>query len=111
MLIAVADEKDVVVLDGGAPLETREARGAHDEPPVVARLVVEIRSDGTRTIARGALQDAVAGQEVAIKAEGTTPLSLALALARSMLKTPSLSRAFSGALRSLKPRKPDDGRG
>jgi hypothetical protein len=81
------DDKHVVIADR--------------EPPVVARLVVEIRSDGTRTIARGAIQDAALGQEVAIKAEGTTPLALALSLARSILKAPFLSRAFGGALRSL----------
>src|SRR5688572_22497509 len=74
----------------------------HEEPPVVARLVVEIRSDGTRTIARGALQDATLGQEVAIKAEGTTPLALAASLVRAMLKAPSLSRAFGGALKALR---------
>jgi len=30
-------------------------RRADDELPVVARLVIEIRSDGTRTVARGGL--------------------------------------------------------
>jgi hypothetical protein len=71
---------------------------------VVARLVVEIRSDGTRTIARGALQDATLGQEVAIQAEGTTPLALAASLVRSMLKAPFLpwGRAFGGALKALR---------
>jgi hypothetical protein len=28
-----------------------------DEPPVIARLVAEIRSDGSRTIERGTLED------------------------------------------------------
>jgi hypothetical protein len=64
------------------------------EPPVVARLVVEIRSDGTRTIARGALQDASLGHEVAIQAEGTTPLALAGALIKSMLATPLLAKVL-----------------
>lgn len=68
------------------------------EPPVVARLVVEIRSDGTRTIARGALQDASIGQEVAIKAEGTTPLALAASLMRSLFSAPLLGRVISRAL-------------
>src|SRR5262245_29111270 len=71
---------------------------ARQEPPVVARLVIEIRSDGTRTIARGALQDAALGQEVAVKAEGTTPLSLAAALVRSLVSAPILKRAISRAL-------------
>ena len=63
-----------------------------EEPPVVARLIVEIRSDGTRTIARGALQDASIGQEVAIQAEGTTPLALAASLIGSLLRAPILGR-------------------
>jgi len=68
------------------------------EPPVVARLVVEIRSDGTRTIARGALQDASIGQEVAIQAEGTTPLALAASLVRSLFSAPLLGRVIGRAL-------------
>src|SRR4030095_11395647 len=59
-------------------------------PPVVARLVVEIRSDGTRTLARGALEDASAGEHVAVEAEGHTPLELGIALARSIVKMPFL---------------------
>lgn len=63
-----------------------------EEPPIVARMVVEIRSDGTRTIARGALEDAASGERVAIEARGSTPLSLAASLARSMLSAPLLAR-------------------
>lgn len=81
-----------------------------DEPPVVARLVVEIRSDGTRTIARGAIQDATLGQEVAIQAEGTTPLALAASLVKAMLKAPFVRGAFGGALRSLTGRRGPAGR-
>ncbi len=62
-----------------------------DEPPVVARLVVEIRSDGTRTIARGALEDAQQGQRVAVEARGDSPIQLAIALARSLTQLPRLS--------------------
>ncbi len=71
-----------------------------DEPPVVARLVVEIRSDGTQTIARGAMEDVITGEKVAIEARGSTPLRLALALARSMTQ----GRAFAkNAVRALLP--------
>jgi hypothetical protein len=63
-----------------------------DEPPVVARLVVEIRSDGSRTIARGAAEDLQRGERVAIEARGDTPIQLALALARSLA---SLPRVFA----------------
>jgi hypothetical protein len=68
-----------------------------DEPPVAARLVVEIRTDGTRTIARGALEDAVAGERVAIKVEGTTPLALAAALAKSLFSAPLFARTLARA--------------
>ncbi len=69
-----------------------------DEPPVVARMIVEIRSDGTRTIARGAMEDAQTGQRVAIKAHGTTPVALAASLAKSMLSAPMLARHAVRAL-------------
>ena len=58
-----------------------------DDLPIVARMVVEIRSDGRRTIARGAAEDPE-GNRVAIEAQGDSPLSLAIALSRSMLKLP-----------------------
>jgi len=61
------------------------------EPPVVARLVVEIRSDGSRTIARGAVEDVASGQRAAIEARGDSPLQLALALARSLTQLPRLT--------------------
>jgi hypothetical protein len=59
--------------------------------PVVARLVVEIRSDGRRTIARGALEDAATQQRVAVEARGESPLQLAIALTRSLTQLPKLT--------------------
>ena len=56
--------------------------------PVVARLIVEIRSDGSRTQARGALEDAVTGERVQIDASGGSPAQLAASLAGSLLTTP-----------------------
>ena len=50
---------------------------AKREPPVVARLVVEIRSDGSHTIARGAAEDMSTGERVSIEAEGATRLEQA----------------------------------
>ena len=70
-----------------------------DEPPVVARMIIEIRSDGSRTIARGALEDVVTGQRTAIEAQGTSPLQLAFALARSLGQLPRLTA--KSALRGL----------
>ena len=77
-----------------------------NEPPVVARLVIEIRSDGTRTIARGGLEDHAQGQKVMIEAEGATPMELALSLARSMFKLPAFVRTATQALLPGKGEKP-----
>ena len=51
-----------------------------EEPPVVARLIVEIRSDGSRTIARGAVEDVLTGQRTTVEARGSTPLALMASL-------------------------------
>lgn len=94
------DDKRELVRDPGAALETT------DEPPVVARLVIEIRSDGSRTIARGALEDLTIGQRVAVKAEGTTPWSLAVALAKSIFRTPALAQKAARALLPARKKRP-----
>ncbi len=87
------------------PASSRPLAQAEPEPPVVARLVIEIRSDGRRTIARGAAEDKILDQRVAIQAEGTTPLALALSLAKSLVGLPSLARTvFAGFLPSKKPK-------
>jgi len=72
------------------------------EPPVVARLMIEIRSDGTRTIARGAVQDELTGERVAIEAFGNTPLELAGQLAKSLLTTPFAQMGRAASLLSRK---------
>lgn len=81
-----------------APARVPAQDSDSDEPPVVARLIVEIRSDGSRTIARGALEETATGQRVAVEARGTTPMQLALTLARSMFKAPALARSTVRAL-------------
>ncbi|HEX2736108.1 MAG TPA: hypothetical protein VHM70_31120 [Polyangiaceae bacterium] len=72
-----------------------------DDPPVVARLIVEIRSDGSRTVARGALKDELSGEQVTLVARGNTPLQLAAELTRSLLTMPftagQLARNMLGA--------------
>jgi hypothetical protein len=68
------------------------------EPPVVARFMVEIRSDGSRTIARGALEDVANGESAAIEARGTTPAMLAASLLRSLLASPLLARVMERRL-------------
>jgi hypothetical protein len=70
------------------------------ELPVVARLMVEIRSDGSTTVARGAMEDLASGQKVAVEATGSSPLSLALSLAKSIAGAPFLARqAFRALMR------------
>lgn len=88
-----------------APSPAPELRPGDDDLPVVARLIVEIRSDGSRTIARGALEDANLGQRVAVEARGDSPLALALALAKSIgSMTASLAGKKDGADRPRLPR-------
>lgn len=75
------------------------------EPPVVARLVVEIRSDGSRTIARGAMEDVASGQRTSVEARGDSPIQLAIALARSLTQLPRLGAR--SAIRGLLGRRRD----
>jgi len=78
----------------GRPDHTELASEA-DLPPVVARMVVEIRSDGTRTVARGALEDLKTGEKVALQAQAQNPIALAQQLTKALLKAPSLTGAFN----------------
>lgn len=96
-----AADDDVEVLERAA---TGELAGEEDLP-VVARLVVEIRSDGRRTVARGALEDVTTGQRTAVVARGESPVRLALELARSIARLPRL--AARGAVRGLLGRRSD----
>jgi len=80
-------------------------------PPVVTRLVVEIRSDGTRTIARGALEDAESGQDVAVAIEADTPAALLVKLTRTLATLPSMIRGTRAHLpeatpEATRPRRP-----
>ncbi len=85
-----------------------EALGRDDDLPVVARLVVEIRSDGTRTVARGAVED-LEGRRVAVQAQGATPWALAKQLAGALWTMPRLPRPRASSLRALLPRWRRDG--
>jgi len=84
-----------------APVEIETS----NEPPVVARLIVEIRSDGTRTIARGAVEDVQNGQRTSLEARGDSPLALALQLAKVLTQLPRLSAR--SAVRGLLGRRKD----
>jgi hypothetical protein len=71
---------------------------ARKDPPVVARLVLEIRSDGTHTVARGMAEDVARGERVIVDAEGATPLQLVFSLLRSLADVPALGRSFASGL-------------
>ena len=73
----MAQDEKLQAKEGGSLRDTRE-------PPVVTRLVIEIRSDGSRTIARGAVEDARTGEKVELHAEGASPLLLIASLLRSL---------------------------
>src|SRR5438067_11118645 len=91
----------MLVLYMKEPLEKKpEAplREAEPEPPVVARLIIEIRSDGSRTIARGMAEDVQQGERVKVEAEGRTPLELILSLVKSLKDIPVLARSFARGL-------------
>ena len=77
------------------PPRSVDTRHSSAEPPVVARLVVEIRSDGRTTIARAGVCDDLHRESTMLEARGSTPLSLALSLARHLveLTRPLLSRS------------------
>lgn len=79
-------------------LEKKPPAPLEAEPPVVARLVIEIRSDGSRTIARGLAEDVARGEKVQIDASGATPLQLVFSLLKSLKDLPALARSFSKGL-------------
>ena len=80
----MTDRRDKAELVEAPPAELE------GEPPVVARLIVEIRSDGSRTIARGAVEDTASGTRTTLEARGDSPIQLALALARTLTQLPRL---------------------
>ena len=85
---------------------TEEIQVEPELPPVVARMVVEIRSDGTRTIARGAIEDKQNGESAALHVEAASPIALVRELSKSLLKTPVLAKeAVRGLLPQLLKRK------
>jgi hypothetical protein len=89
------DRKAPELVTDPAEVPAREA-----DLPVVARLVVEIRSDGRRTVARGAMEDVALGHTVAVQASASSPAQLAFALARAIVRGPSFARtAARGLLR------------
>jgi hypothetical protein len=81
--------KQALVQHGAISKTGRDAPAPVSEPPVVAQLMIEIRADGSRTIARGALNDLRTGESAQVHAEGRTPAELMVSLASSLLALPS----------------------
>lgn len=71
-----------------------------EELPVVARLAVELRSDGRRIIATGALEDLALGQRVALKIKGASLLDFSAALVRALLGVPTFAAGTARRLLS-----------
>jgi hypothetical protein len=92
------DRSNRAASPGLVPDAERSLPERPDEPPVVARLMVEIRSDGSRTIARGALEDITLGEKVALEARGTSPAALAASLVKSLFSAPLLAKAVARRL-------------
>jgi hypothetical protein len=85
--------------DDAAPPAHRERDApAQGELPVVARMIVEIRSDGTRTLARGAVVDVASGQQVAVEIGAGSPWQLAKSLVGLLLSAPRRAGATMRAL-------------
>ena len=92
-------QSDVSNVDLQKVRESEIDRSEEDsELPVVARMMVEIRSDGRRTVARGALQDEASGQKVTLEAQGETPAQLAAQLTKSLLTLPLTSMQLTRTL-------------
>jgi len=70
---------------------------ASDEPPVVARCVVEVRSDGSLSIARGIFE--LEGERVMLEGKGRTPQELVSAIAKGALS--QARERISDGLRDL----------
>lgn len=62
---------------------------ADEDLPIVSRIVIEVRSDGTRTIARGAAEDP--SGKVGLEVRADSPVELVTAMVKLMLQVPALA--------------------
>jgi hypothetical protein len=79
-------------LDAGERSSTDQPR-----PPVIARIVVEVRSDGTKTRSYGVLEDLRHGHQSQIVMPGPWP-GVAVALLRNLLTASAMARQVLGAV-------------
>jgi hypothetical protein len=75
-----------------------------EDLPVVARLIVEVRSDGRRTIARGLVEDLATGERTMVAASGDTQMALFSTLMRAAGGLTTLARRASRVLASRRER-------
>jgi hypothetical protein len=99
-----AGERLLVGVKGAIQSSGDKSLKTDPELPVVARLVVEIRSDGSRTVARGVLEDTSTHQTAAVRAEGTTPAQLARSLAATLFTLPVSAARMARTLKKAKSR-------
>lgn len=92
--IALQGIRDALAKTGG---DNKSVPAVRTEPPVVAQLMIEIRSDGSHTIARGALHDLQNNESAQVHAEGQTPAQLITSLLGSLMSLPS------GTFQKLRP--------
>ena len=77
--------------------QTADTDIATREPPIVARCVVEVRSDGSLSIARGVFE--VENERVVLEGIGNTPKELVSMLARAAFD--QARERLQGRLRSI----------
>jgi hypothetical protein len=92
------------------PKSSEELEAADEALPVVARLVVEIRSDGSRTVARGAMKDELGGEQVSVVARGDSPLELAAQLTKSLVTMPLTAGQLAKAMLNARRQAEEDDR-
>lgn len=76
---------------------------ADEDLPIVSRIVIEVRSDGTRTVARGAAEDPEG--KVGLEVRADSPVELVTALVKLMLQVPALAATSfrTGRKRQVEP--------
>jgi hypothetical protein len=84
------------VRDALAPRSKTDLADGETDPPVVAQLMIEIRADGSRTIARGALHDLRNDESAQVHVQGRSPAELMLSLANALLTLPPMLFAHEG---------------
>ncbi|MCY1005527.1 hypothetical protein OV079_08070 [Nannocystis pusilla] len=76
---------------------------ADEDLPIVSRIVIEVRSDGTRTVARGAAEDP--SGKVGLEVRADSPVELVTALVKLLMQAPALATTSfrTGRKRQVQP--------